>query len=583
MLTRKDRKRTLEELNLLRAPQPKVEEQDDDDDEALPEDVAQSKNEEDDDDTSLQIPVELLKQYEKSVVKIAVTEFITDPKYPWRHAMPRDTHGTGAVIDLDNGLIITCAHVARFGSVLRVRAANDSIDYPAKVLVSQPDCDLALVQVESPEFLAKVEAAKFGDLQVLESQVVAIGFPITGNELTTTTGIVSSNEFDDYTEGDAFNLISHTDTPINPGNSGGPVFDMNGFQVGVVFQAYTPDSAEHAGQFTPIPVIKQFIEDAYDAIAQGKSPKGIPALPIETECMVNPALLKKYRMTKGQSGIRVSTIDDLAEGKLGGLKVDDVILSIDDHPIQNDGTINTFPNISQRLDYRFLISSKQIGEKIDMKVLRDGKELSLTIPLQYRANELKLVGRKDYWSESSYYIKNGLCFQPGSFTLLADEEVTELGQTFDMKEGHIMAIPKTVPGQEMVLLNCIFDSDKTLGYKKAFMCEPVVSVFGRPIHNMAELIHALETSPSTHSGIAITLKNDDKIVIAKMSPEEDLEVVKPYHITKLCSDNYAPLVNSIRQNLSERASTSNQKQFTQGPVTEKQKNQTSLTKEKLKV
>lgn len=534
----------------------------------MEEEAQESEDQSSDSDSSQaseysEISLALLEQYQQSVVKIFITEFIPDHQFPWRGSRPRVSHGTGSVIKVigDKVHILTCAHVARFGSKISVRACNDIIDYPAKVIVSEADCDLALVEVESKEFLKNLQVVQFGELQVLASEVLAMGFPVTGEEITTTTGIVTSNEFDDYTEGDAFNLVSNTDTAINPGNSGGPVFDKQGNQVGVVFQAYTPDWAEKAGQFTPVTVIQQFLTSAYQAIGTGNYPKGIPALPMETRRMLNPAIRKAYHMTDSHSGVCITAIDTLAIGKLGGLQVDDVILSIDEHPIQNDGTINIFPEISERLDYRYLITRKQIGDTINMKILREGVEFNLTVPLSYRANELKLVGRKDYAASSSFCIINGLCFQPGSYTLLEDEKITQLGQIYDMEQGHIMTVPQRAPHQQLVILNCIFNCEKTNGYENSFLCSVVESVNGKMINNMAELIHAMKT----HTGpqYCVRLKNHDDIIVTKMSPAEENELFKSYGILKSHSDDYAPLINSIQLHQSQSSSSSTPLQLSQ--------------------
>lgn len=527
----------------------------------------QSDDDSDDSEQSIysEIPLNLLEHYQQSVVKIFITEFNPDNQFPWRGPRPRVSHGTGSVIKMngDKTHILTCAHVARFGSKINVRACNDIIDYPAKVIISEPDCDLSLVEVESTIFQKNLKVVQFGELQVLGSEVLAMGFPITGEEITTTTGIVTSNEFDDYTEGDAFNLVSNTDTPINPGNSGGPVFDKEGNQVGVVFQAYTPDWAERVGQFTPLPVIQQFLTSAYKAIATASYPKGIPTLPIETRRMLNPAIHKAYQMAASHSGVCITSIDILAIGKLGGLQVDDVILSIDEHPIQNDGTINTFPEISEHLDYRYLITQKQIGDTINVKILRQSTEHHLTVPLLHRANELKLIGRKDYTGSASFCIINGLCFQPGTYTLLEDEKLTQLGQIYDMKQGHIMAVPQRVPHQQLVILNCIFNCEKTQGYENSFLGSVVESVNGKMINNMVELIHAMKTH--TGSEYYIDLKNLDKIIITKMTPNEENELFKSYGIAKSHSDDYAPLIESIKQHQhqSQSSSSSNPLQLSQ--------------------
>ncbi|MGC4016166.1 MAG: serine protease [Luteolibacter sp.] len=112
-----------------------------------------------------------------------------------------------------------------------------------------------------------------------KSQVRVIGYPIGGERLSVTRGVVSRIDFSTYSHSQAdSHLIVQIDAAINPGNSGGPVV-QDGKVVGVAFQGLR--QADNTGYIIPTPVIKRFLKDIedgrYDSLRRSRS-GGFPAL-----------------------------------------------------------------------------------------------------------------------------------------------------------------------------------------------------------------------------------------------------------------------------------------------------------------
>src|SRR6266849_4457203 len=199
---------------------------------------------------------------QKSLVRITSTEVSPDYKAPWNAGML--ARGIGAGFVIDGNRIMTNAHVVSNSRYLTVERDGDPNKYPAKVKFVAHDCDLALITVDAPNFYKDMVPLKFGGIPELESTVSAYGYPIGGERMSVTTGIVSRIDFQLYTHSSIdSHLAIQISAQINPGNSGGPVM-QNAKVVGVAFQGYSGDVAQGVAYMVPTPVIRRFLKDIED-------------------------------------------------------------------------------------------------------------------------------------------------------------------------------------------------------------------------------------------------------------------------------------------------------------------------------
>ena len=112
----------------------------------------------------------------KNVVMIEVTSQTWDYRLPWNPGTVSSARGAGFVIDRKR--IVTNAHVISGARNLTVQREADPRKYPAQVIFVAHDCDLAMIEVEDPEFYKGTTDLQFGEIPDLESVVSVYGFPI---------------------------------------------------------------------------------------------------------------------------------------------------------------------------------------------------------------------------------------------------------------------------------------------------------------------------------------------------------------------------------------------------------------------
>src|SRR6266571_1100552 len=130
---------------------------------------------------------------QKSLVRITATSVEPDYRAPWNAGGLQ--RGVGAGFVISDTRILTNAHVVANSRYLTVDRDGDPNKYPATVQFIANDCDLALITVPAPDFVKNMIPLKFGGIPALESTVSAYGYPIGGERMSVTTGIVSRIDF----------------------------------------------------------------------------------------------------------------------------------------------------------------------------------------------------------------------------------------------------------------------------------------------------------------------------------------------------------------------------------------------------
>nr|XP_025692189.1 protease Do-like 2, chloroplastic [Arachis hypogaea] len=113
--------------------------------------------------------------------------------------------------------LITNAHCVEHDTQVKVKRRGDDTKYVAKVLARGVDCDIALLSVESDEFWRDVEPLRLGRLPHLQDSVTVVGYPLGGDTISVTKGVISRIEVTSYAHGSSDLLGIQIDAAINPG------------------------------------------------------------------------------------------------------------------------------------------------------------------------------------------------------------------------------------------------------------------------------------------------------------------------------------------------------------------------------
>nr|5ILA_A Chain A, Protease Do-like 9 [Arabidopsis thaliana]5ILA_B Chain B, Protease Do-like 9 [Arabidopsis thaliana] len=194
-----------------------------------------------------------------AVVKVFCVH--TEPNFslPWQRKRQYSSGSSGFIIG--GRRVLTNAHSVEHHTQVKLKKRGSDTKYLATVLAIGTECDIALLTVTDDEFWEGVSPVEFGDLPALQDAVTVVGYPIGGDTISVTSGVVSRMEILSYVHGSTELLGLQIDAAINSGNSGGPAFNDKGKCVGIAFQSLKHEDAENIGYVIPTPVIVHFIQD----------------------------------------------------------------------------------------------------------------------------------------------------------------------------------------------------------------------------------------------------------------------------------------------------------------------------------
>lgn len=458
-----------------------------------------------------------------SVVKIFSTINIIDYINPWQSRGVQEIAGSGCIIQ--GNRILTNAHVVNHNTFIQVRRESSQKKYIAKVETVGNDCDLAILRVEDPEFFKGVAPLEIGDLPNLQDKVTVVGFPMGGDKLSITQGVVSRMETIAYVNSDRSLLGVQIDAAINPGNSGGPAIN-NGKIVGIVMQGMS--ESQNIGYIIPTPVINHFLKDL-----QGAQYAGFPSLGINFSNTENKILRKHYGLADDAGGVLVNNVVPFSSAD-GFLKEGDIILEVNGVAVSDDGTFVFRDN--ERLDMAHLINMQKIGETTVLKIRREGKASIVKVPLKPVANLVKIA---NYSEKPSFCIYGGLIF-----TVLS----RDLVNLWDRSSGNLAPVSfyyySTGLGslnekrkKEIVVLLQVLPDEINIGYHD-HSCEIITKVNGEEFDSFKQFVKLIEDT----QGENIVFESEDKkkIILSRKDIDKiTQDILRRNNISSQFSDDVA--------------------------------------------
>jgi serine protease Do/serine protease DegQ len=301
----------------------------------------------------------------RSKVRVQDNPLLNDPFF--RHffnlpeqprVRPRQSLGSGVIIDAKQGLVITNNHVIRGADEITV-SLHDGRDFQAEIVGTDPATDVALIKISAEDLtalpLADSEALRVGDF------VVAIGNPF-GLGQTVTSGIVSALGRSGLGIEGYENFIQ-TDASINPGNSGGALVNLRGELVGINTAIFSPGGASAGnigiGFAIPSNLVKQISDQL---LKHGEVKRAYLGVQMQD---ITPELAQAFGIEVQQGAVVTHVVNDSAADD-AGLVVGDVITAVDGAQLINADSL------------RNTIGLMMVGQEVKLDIIRDGKAKTLT-------------------------------------------------------------------------------------------------------------------------------------------------------------------------------------------------------------
>jgi serine protease Do len=282
--------------------------------------------------------------------------------FPHGQAPQREGLGSGFLIDLDQGFIMTNNHVVRGAGDIDIKLANGQ-EYKGTVVGSDANTDIAVVKISNKSYdRTGLTALSFADSDKLRvgSFVVAIGAPF-GLEASTSFGVVSAIGRGNLGITPMGNFIQ-SDAAINPGNSGGPLLNTNGQVIGVNTAIASQNGGSNGiGFAVPSSIAKEIGTRLIETGKVNRGYIGAALGPVDREYK------QVLEQNNFESGVLVAEVVGGSPAEKAGLLADDVIVMI------NKGRVS---NASQVVNRIGLLNP---GATIDLEVIRGGSKKNINI------------------------------------------------------------------------------------------------------------------------------------------------------------------------------------------------------------
>ena len=279
--------------------------------------------------------------------------------------------GSGLVLSSD-GYIVTNAHVVEHAAEVIVTLPGGA-EYEVRNIFQDPLSDIALLKIDA-QGLPMVKLGDSDDLMIGE-WAVALGNPLglfdVNMQPTATLGIISGlhMDFGHKEPGRVYQDMIQTDASINPGNSGGPLVNADGEVIGINSFIFTENvySAGSIGIGFAIPInrVREIVEEL--------KTKGRVDRDIRTGLHGRPVdrATQRYLGLPERRGLMITIVEEGSPGDRAGLRPGDIILETNGRPVHTG------------LDFRYIVEEDLLkaGDKLQMKIWRDGEEMVITMEL----------------------------------------------------------------------------------------------------------------------------------------------------------------------------------------------------------
>lgn len=463
-----------------------------------------------------------------SLVRVNSTNQNYNFAKPWTKRPPYTRRGIGAVID--GGRVLVTAELVANHTYVELERPGDPGKVPAEVLRVDYDSNLALLAPTDSKFLADAVPVRLAtDVRV--GRRVAVAQVESNGTPAYTPGVVTTATVSPYPS-DGIALLSYRiSAPLQYRDNSFtlPVFADQAL-AGLLMRY---DARSQTADLVSAPVIASFL-----ARTDQRPYRGFPRAGLTFSATQDPQF-RRYLGLEGAGGVYVVSVSRGSPAEKSGLKAGDVILEVDGHALDGDGN---YPDPDNgKIPFSHLVSSAAPGGTLPLSVLRDGKTLKLTLPLEPRdpatiISETAILDRAP-----RYFILGGLVF-----TELSRSYLKEWGGNWrsdaPARLVYLDEFQDELPADQgkVVFLSEVLPADTTLGYDDVGS-NRVTRVNGVAIHRLEDLAKAARQPQNGYH--RIELESDPKVLFldARKCEESAEELKRSYGLPALDNLKANPL------------------------------------------
>lgn len=433
---------------------------------------------------------------EAQVVAVYVTKKSNAHDKPWKSPNFTASRGTGfffedkEVFPDEKGLILTNAHVAGMAESIEVSNGREKRRYQVTPVGICHLADFAVLQMDPEEREAyekrngKIMPLKLGDSDKLRlgDKVLGWGYPLGGERISKSEeGEINRIEVRGYAYSYENWLMVQASLQQNPGNSGGPIFKGDRV-VGIAFEGMR--AADRINYFIPINLVKRLMPllDRQERIPRWRF----------VMQHLYPGLKAYYNLGTEEGGLLLNYVIPDGGPYRFGLRSNDILLEIDGFDIDDFGDI-FFEPLGQRISFQEVLNRKQVGDRLAVKIMRDGKIMEVqgdvTSGLPWLVPKI--------FTEANYFILGGI-----AFVELSLNSISDLGKRgYSLKEQYLRQLPEHAR-QKVVVVMEIFP-EYGLADAESYLTKRVEKIDGKDVLNLEHLFNVLETLKANGSDKAL--------------------------------------------------------------------------------
>ncbi len=459
------------------------------------------------------------QEIEDSVVKVFAAKQSHNYNEPWKSNGIRRSFATGFVID--NNRILTNAHAVSNARYIQVRFGNNPKKRDVELEYISDDFDLAVLKFIDSTDIPKVKPLKFSESLKLKEKVVVYGYPMGGDKLSITEGIISRIQLHKYAFSQKNYTTIQTDAAINPGNSGGPVL-LDGKVIGVAFQGIR--GASSIGYMIPTHIVNHFLDDIDD-----KQFDGIPTLGIKWMTLESSIHRNMLGMEENETGVLIKSVNEYSPiNEI--LKQNDVVLKIEDHVVGIDGSIGF--NKNARIGMSYILEKKEYGEPIKLEFLRDGERQTKTLILA-KPSKKAVVDVYKSNMPPSYFITSGFVFEKLSINYINQYKALYRNPAYTPYDLINLIDDHPEDMDEIVFIVSVLPDASNEGYQNLRNIA-IKEVNDEKIINFEDFILKIKAK---RYAVLKDLDDNEIVIDNQLSKQRDDKIKDIYNISSLISDD----------------------------------------------